>query len=483
METLKKVSSNEIYRVANISYDAMYDMLKKILPPEKMIFAQQKVGYSQIFWVHSESGWQSFETADADMRGLITAEIARQQIEICNLLSVQPSLSKMVDMLFTTPGDEYYFYRTNNQGTIDVLITGWGYKKPLRKIVDDASLHIDNTLQKAVVQFVIDGKPVPNYNFSIVLGSLSPVSTSTDAEGRYLLAERAKIGCMYHIEDPLNGKTFDIEVKAGKELYICDVTPEIVPEPALPPTPEPEQKPEVDPDPDPELHPEPESHPETVPEPETEPDPQPEILVENPVWPVILVLDEEEKPVAGYPIEVGYDGRVQQYIANDLGRVALPQMLTMHTMVVTDAIDPKYTSEYQLQKDVQEYIFHVPFTSRDEEKDILIRTEDLQGQPFKGAIAFVQEGRPTIFSRLDDKGQCWLSEKSFATGTDLEANMTAARTQMEGVLPTFTFQLTDSEKEYLLTLKEPTKSQTWLEILLAVLAFLFFLVAFIILMK
>ena len=50
METLKKVKATDVYQIAKVSYDALFSALKRLLPPEEMIFAESKKGYDQIFW-------------------------------------------------------------------------------------------------------------------------------------------------------------------------------------------------------------------------------------------------------------------------------------------------------------------------------------------------------------------------------------------------------------------------------------------------
>jgi hypothetical protein len=501
METLKKVKATDVYQIAKVSYDALFSALKRLLPPEEMIFAETKKGYDQLFWVHPEGGWINYAEADESLQAQIEEAVAQHRERVRTLLSSQPNLQVLVDTIFTTPGNDFYYFRFAESGELQLMLSGWGFRKPVARSIGHGTVH--NTFEKkqrVVISFSSQGKPVPHYEFVLHIPALSrTLSKMTDDEGFFVLSDQAQIGSKYQLEDHLTEQVFDLVVEEGRERYDYDVTietdepqPEVTepePEPIIPepepliPEPEPEPEP-IAPEPlipEPEPEPEPEPiipTPEPEPEPEPTPEPEnPEPITESPILPILHVVGTDEQSAPDFPIEVQYEGQAWQFVTDQDGRVQLPEMKTGHQMQVTEAIDHATTSSYLLQPDTLEYVFRIPFSSYTGSCDFLIRTEDHNGQPFSGQIAFHQANAPTLLVRLDEKGQCWLDRNSFLLDTDIVADLSSAHAFSSPSLPKVTFQLHEGEKEYLLSLRKPASSMTLLEIFLALLGlvFLFFL--------
>ena len=499
METLKKVKATDVYQIAKVSYDALFSALKRLLPPEEMIFAESKKGYDQIFWVHPEGGWINYAEADESLQAQIEEAVAQHRERVRALLSSQPNLQVLVDTIFTTPGNDFYYFRLSDSGELQLMLSGWGFRRPVARSIGHGTVH--NTFEKkqrVVISFSSQGKPVPHYEFVLHIPALSrTLSKMTDDEGLFVLSDQAQIGSNYQLEDHLTEQVFDLVVEEGRERYDYDVTietnepqPEVSepePEPLIPdpepliPEPEPEPEPitpePLIPEPEPEpIIPTPEPEPEPEPEPTPEPE-NPEPLTESPILPILHVVGTDEQSAPDFPIEVQYEGQAWQFVTDQDGRVQLPEMKTGHQMQVTEAIDHATTSSYLLQPDTLEYVFRIPFSSYTGSCDFLIRTEDHNGQPFSGQIAFHQANTPTLLARLDEKGQCWLDRNSFLLDTDIVADLSSAHAFSSPSLPKVTFQLHEGEKEYLLSLRKPASSMTLLEIFLALLGlvFLFFL--------
>lgn len=486
METLKKVKATDVYQIAKVSHDALYSALKRLLPPEEMIFAETKKGYDQIFWVHPEGGWISYAQADASLQALIEDAVTQHRERARTQLSSQPNLQLLVDTLFTTPGKEFYYFRFSESGELQVLLSGWGFRKAMVKHVGPGTVH--NSIEKkqrVVISFSSQGKAVPHYEFLLHIPAMSrTLNKATDDDGLFVLAEQALVGSKFQLEDPLTEQVFELEVEEGRERYDYDVTietndshpeedhlTETEPVPPVPPITN--HEPEVK-EPEPEVK-EPGieiANPDT-----TEQEPQDEL----PILPVLHVVGTNEQSVTEFPIEIQYEGQTWNFVTDQYGRIKLPEMKVDHIMLATEAIDHATTSSYQLQAETHEYLFHIPFSTVSGNRDYLIRTEDHNGRPFSGQITFRQSGKPTLLARLDELGQCWLDRNNFLPNTNLEADLSLAQAISSPSLPKVTFQLHDDEKEYLLSLRKPAPSKTWLEILLACLGFLFLLVAFILL--
>lgn len=499
METLKKVKATDVYQIAKVSYDALFSALKRLLPPEEMIFAESKKGYDQIFWVHPEGGWINYAEADESLQAQIEEAVAQHRERARALLSSQPNLQVLVDTIFTTPGNDFYYFRFSESGDLQLMLSGWGFRKPVIKSIGHGTVH--NTFEKkqrVVISFSSQGKPVPHYEFVLHIPALSrTLIKMTDDEGFFVLSDQAQVGSKYQLEDHLTEQVFDLVVEEGRDRYDYDVTietnepqPEVkepapepltsTPEPIIPVPPIPEPEPEPEPEPvvtEPEPTPEPET-PEPEPEPTPEPlTPNPEPEPDSPISPILHVVGADEKSASDFPIEVQYEGQTWHFVTDKYGLIQLPEMKTGHHMQATEAIDHATTSSYLLQADTLEYLFQIPFSGYTGSRDFLIRTEDHNGQPFSGQITFHQANTPTLLVRLDEQGQCWLDRNSFLLDTDIVADLSSAHAISSPSLSKVTFQLHEGEKEYLLSLRKPASSKTLLEILLALLGlvFLFFL--------
>lgn len=499
METLKKIKSTDASPILKVSYDALYSSLKRLLPAEEMIFAEPKKGVDQIFWVHPEGGWQSFAEADPTLQGMIISQIVKHQSTIQSTLASQPNFKPLMDSLFTIPGEEFYYFKFTEGDGIDVMITGWGYKKPVVKAAGVGAISAPRTKkQRVVASFSSHGQKVPHYAFILHVKYLNNVlNKETDGNGEFLLAEQAVVGAEYMLEDPLTGKTFDLIVEEGKELYDYDITIEVEekkPAEEQPETKEPEgehvvepKEPEVEKVVVPEVPKEPETEEPRPTEPEKpeekthEEEPHEEEKTDKPIVPSLRVIGADADAMDKFPVCISYEGQQRNFITDEQGIIQLPPMITGKTMTAEDGISHETRTSYLLEADRLEYTFQVPYKARQANRDILIRTEDVNGQPFSGKIAFCQEGRPTVLSKLDETGQCWLDNNDFLPGEDLIAKMTAAKAISTPVLPDVPFRLKSGEKEYLLSLRKPQRSKTLLEILLAILGFIFFLLAFILL--
>lgn len=174
METLKKVKATDVYQIAKVSYDALFSALKRLLPPEEMIFAESKKGYDQLFWVHPEGGWINYAEADESLQAQIEEAVAQHRERVRALLSSQPNLQVLVDTIFTTPGNDFYYFRLSDSGELQLMLSGWGFRRPVARSIGHGTVH--NTFEKkqrVVISFSSQGKPVPHYEFVLHIPALS----------------------------------------------------------------------------------------------------------------------------------------------------------------------------------------------------------------------------------------------------------------------------------------------------------------------
>lgn len=475
METLKVIKAYDAYQIFKVSYEALYSSLKRLLPSDQMIFAEPKKGVEQVFWVHSSTGWKSYIEADSSLQGLIKGEVLKHQVAIQSILASQPNIAPLLDAIFTIPGDEFYYFRISESEDLEVMITGWGYKKTIVKPVGPGAIPVPKSkTQRVVVSFSSSGQQVPNYSFVLQIKSLTKsLVRVTDEEGLFVLSDQASVGSEYQVYDPLTERSFDLLVEEGKERYDFDVTIE---------TPIVQGDITENKDVNTEKPESPELKPESVDSPvKDDPEIHANAFTDNAtvqIEPTLRVIGSELQTMRGFPVIVSYEGQQWSLLTDEDGIIKLPVMTTGKTMSVEDGIMHNTSCTYLLECGQIEYIFQLPFTMHNGNRDILIRTEDENGLPFSGIIAFCQNNRSTVLAPLDESGQCWLDNNDFMSGEELIANTSAAKAISTPNLPNIPFRLKKEEIEYLLTLRQPRKSKNWLEMLSAVLAFIFFMLAY-----
>ena len=143
MEIIRTATSQEVYStLKNSNHLQVYDQLSKIAAAESAFLAIYQKSYDGSVWKHAEGGWIGYSEADDLLRGLVLSEIERHKSALRASVSAHPELSKIIENVLSSPGNEYYYYRIDDLGQLEVLMTGWGFKKPVRRepkgvVVDD----------------------------------------------------------------------------------------------------------------------------------------------------------------------------------------------------------------------------------------------------------------------------------------------------------------------------------------------------------
>lgn len=431
MEILKTAGANDIYLVLkNVSYEAVYNALLRSLKPEDQIFAQLKKGVNELNWVHSDSGWRNYAQADMATRGLIHEALDQHKVSIRQTLQNVTILAAHIENILTTPSDDYFSYKIQPTGEIDVMISGWGYKKPLRTAVGEVVIETPTEkVQRVQIGFVEKGNLLPLRRFSIVTPSGNTLDKCTSEDGLLLIGNKIPVGSELRVVDSVSKFEFVMLVKEGQEQYIFDVT-----------IPEPEPGPVI-------------SEPE-----------EPEVPVM--VKPVLQVEGNDGWHPCGFPIEFTYEGSRYNFLTDENGQIQLPELQTGKQMQVNDGIDHDNLQTFDIEKDKDLYIYHVPYSPRNGNMDIKVMTEDENGKPLDGNVCFKQDGRGNVWSKLDSEGVAWLDNNDFETGKDLKAQFVGGSRSVPDVI----FQLDPDEKEYLLSLGKPKGSKWWLELIVAIVA-------------
>lgn len=173
-----------------------------------------------------------------------------------------------------------------------------------------------------------------------------------------------------------------------------------------------------------------------------------------------------------YPISVECDGVLTEYVSDENGIAQLPEMEEGKNMKVIDGLNPDNTAEYELRSDQLEYVFHVPYEPKEDERDIKVMFRDYEGKPIKcDRIRFQQDNNCERLATLDEDGNTFFAKDTFKMGESITATIMGGNRDFESI----TFTLDENEYEYLLQEKH-TKSSWW-KILQQVLAILVTIVA------
>lgn len=241
MKELKKIKVDDLVKKANLDYGAVYNALKSKLGDD-MPLAIHHIGSGFYTWESEQTDWECVSEADDMLCTDIKAALA-------DALSKVQSVMENSEKILLYPDESYVFYRYGEDNTIRVLLTGWGFEKPVHRVGGPLETHMPQK-QEIRVAFCQDEKPVPNRNFSIRLPR-SQKLLSTGSTG-FCLFPPLKVGSVYQLMDLETQSEYTLHVEEGKMEYRFDLpippveeelpieVPPVTPEPpvVLPPAPE-----------------------------------------------------------------------------------------------------------------------------------------------------------------------------------------------------------------------------------------------------
>lgn len=238
---LKKVFQNEIYwtlKQWNVEQQANI-RIKELLGEElAKYFAKCNVGAGFYTWTTPTGRWTSLEHASSED----IAEAHRKWDELKQQVRARlTNHTEVAERIISVPNDNFIFFRHREDGSMSIIITGWGFSKSYRPPVTPIVAEKNVKGQQVTVGFISDGEKVPNRPFQIVAERKNN-NLITDTEGNCSLG-KLDIGKVVTLIDTLSGKPFSFRVDALQTEYLFDVT-----EPKPEPVPEPEPEPNPDPD-------------------------------------------------------------------------------------------------------------------------------------------------------------------------------------------------------------------------------------------
>lgn len=217
-----KINANEIYKITQSCSCNEMEEIFEALPSDLQVFARYKVGAGFYQWILPGEGWICLSEADELDAVDVRKQLAEKKSAIRAQLLNNPKIN--IDNIFTTPGDEYVFFKIKDN-CLDVKLAAWDYKFPTMGpgksvVISGPKVPIK---QKVVLVFIEAGQSAGERVFSYKTYSGRAKEAVTDENGRFSMG------------DLLVGKSYGIFVKGlaapitlipekGKEEYIIDMT-------------------------------------------------------------------------------------------------------------------------------------------------------------------------------------------------------------------------------------------------------------------
>ena len=209
----RQTKTGEIFRVFEDDPLKIYNILNNRL--EYNPFAKLGFGAGFYEWKDNRYEWIMMTSASESEQVLIELAFVKLKDEVDKQFD-----NKITDRLFTIPDKSYIYYCYDGE-QLRLLLTGWGFKFPPRSKIKSDIIDID-LRDKLTLSFLYDGKRLCNYDFGLQLPKQLK-RLSTNANGVFEMLPRPD-GTILEIKDFNSGKTFMLEIIAGKLNYELDVT-------------------------------------------------------------------------------------------------------------------------------------------------------------------------------------------------------------------------------------------------------------------
>lgn len=208
----RKSSVKEVHKVIQRDLSELYKTLQKQLGQDNP-FAKISIGNGYYLWADNRCQWNQLISASDFERSIIQDALLKTKEHVAS------KIGAIADLLFTTPDDSYIYYN-NDEGKVKVLVTGWGFKKPVRGTGGpDIGKLTKNT--PVNISFSYDGEKLPMYEFGVQIPTQIK-KFKTDKAGNYHFNNLTQKELF--LKDFVTGKDFHLVVEEGRTEYDFDIT-------------------------------------------------------------------------------------------------------------------------------------------------------------------------------------------------------------------------------------------------------------------
>ena len=209
----RKSSVNEVHKVVQKDLSELFKTLSKKLGQDNP-FAKINIGNGYYLWSDTRCQWNQMVAASDFERSVVQDALIQTKKDIASLIG-----SNTAEQLFTIPDDSYIYYN-DDEGEVKILVTGWGFKKPVRVKggPDEGDLKRNTPVN---ISFSYDGEKQPMYEFGVQIPT-QVKKFKTDKTGQYHFNNLTQNELL--LKDFVTGKDFRLVVEEGREDYDFDVT-------------------------------------------------------------------------------------------------------------------------------------------------------------------------------------------------------------------------------------------------------------------
>ena len=209
----RKSSVNEVHKVVQKDLSELFKTLSKKLGQDNP-FAKISIGNGYYLWSDTRCQWYQMVAASDFERSVVQDALIQTKKDIASLIG-----SNTAEQLFTIPDDSYIYYN-DDEGEVKILVTGWGFKKPVRVKggPDKGDLKRNTPVN---ISFSYDGEKQPMYEFGVQIPT-QVKKFKTDKTGQYHFNNLTQKELL--LKDFVTGKDFRLVVEEGRENYDFDVT-------------------------------------------------------------------------------------------------------------------------------------------------------------------------------------------------------------------------------------------------------------------
>lgn len=219
---IKNVRVNEIHWSIgwNASQEANKRLKDKIGETSKY-FAQLKVGNATYNWIVDTVGkWRPMGMAPDSDKSLIMEKADEIRQEVFAKLSSDENLAMKICQVPNY--EEYIFYKDNDDGTIDVVITGWGFHNFKKAGPFIETWPPRPVMHNTTIAFIVNGERQPQRPFSVVTPKMQKPDV-TDEQGVRIFKEYA--GLNITLIDDATQRQFTFTTEDHDTELEFDITP------------------------------------------------------------------------------------------------------------------------------------------------------------------------------------------------------------------------------------------------------------------
>lgn len=210
----KKSSIKDVHKVIQKDLTELHKSLNLKLGADNP-FAKFSIGGGFYLWSDTRYQWSPMISASEIEQTIINEYLNQIKTNVANKLGEKTS-----ELLFTIPDDSYIYYYDDDD-KVRILITGWGFKKPVR--ISGKADHNDlNKKNPVSLAFIYDGEKLQDYEFGIILPKQIK-KMKTDSTGIYRFSN-LKVGEKYTIKDLNSDNDYTLYIEDSKNYYEFDLT-------------------------------------------------------------------------------------------------------------------------------------------------------------------------------------------------------------------------------------------------------------------